>query len=169
MFKLKQRLVGQLMLWSLTALFALANCGCFTLGQVGITDLSISNDDILIWLTDLDQSAKTFGGGEGIGRSPDSRELKFNYHISFENSTPEQALGHIQDCFIRHAKNEQWMVVENENEGDSFNLTFTKGVTQFQISGQLLPVIQSSLGDKLKSDGKFVARIQVLQKGSRIR
>ena len=170
MLKFKQSLAGQLLLWSSIAVLALANCGCSTQSQTGtITDLSISNRDILTWLTALDRSAKTFGGGEGTGRRPDSRELEFNYHISFENSTAEQALDHIQDCFIRHAKQKEWTVAEDGNENDSFNLTLTKGVTQFQISGNLLPVTQSSLGDKLKSEGKSTTRIQVVQLGRQLR
>lgn len=133
---------------------------------VGVNDFRISNAQLLEWLSELDPSACTHDGGAGSGQSGKEVDSEFDYWISADAATADQAMSHLRESIIAKAETEGWRITGRGRGGDeSFEFSLLKGATRFKIYCWAFSDGNSQYEDSFKRQGKNIFRILILQVG----
>ena len=101
---------------------------------VGLDDFTISDDQISEWISELDSSVDAFSDGFGATRDLNEVVSEFDFWISAEAVTAEQALSHLRNSVAAKAETEGWEITLRAESGDEcFLLSLSNGATRFQI------------------------------------
>ena len=158
--------ISRLFLWVFVAALVASHLSTFYQRQiVGFTDFSLEVSEVKQWITELDSSAESHGGGAGSSRSGNSVDSDFNYLFTSKNATSEQILSHLKSKINKQLQNENWTIRGWGGGSDSFNFHAYNGHTSFRIYGWIVPNIENSYASQLEEQGKNATRIKILRVG----
>ena len=162
----KQWSIRQLLLWvTVVALVCSHLAGYYQRRIVGFTNFAVDGNYIMQWVVDGDPTADSYGSAAGTSTSPDACEYEFDMHVSTNNLDSNEVLHEIRGRFESKAGAERWSILSSGGNGESFDLALSKGVTRFRVYGWVLPVTESSLGNRLEANGSHITRLKLLQVG----
>lgn len=158
--------IGRLFLWVFIAALIVSHLANFYQRQiVGFTDFSLDGSDIKQWLTELDPSIESHGGGEGSSSSGDFVDSDLNYVFTSKNTTSQQILDHLKSKIRQHLADQNWSIHGWGEGGESFSFKAYNGDTNFRIYGWLVPSTEDSYARQLEKMGETVTTIKILRVG----
>lgn len=132
-------------------------------------DFSIDGTEIEQWIRKLDSSASfpsIMSSGTSNGEGADADMV---YSIRMDTATDVEALTYLQECILYKANLDQWQCLESGSGNDSFHFLLSKGSSKFRIYAWSLPTSTEGQLDYLKSQGKNVMQLKMLQVGYKYR
>ena len=164
--KSSQWSIGRLFLWVFVAALIASHLANFYQRQiVGFTDFSLDGSDVIQWITELDPSAKSHGGGEGSSSSGDSVDSDLDYMFTSKNATSKQILEHLKSKIQKQLTDQNWSIHGWGEGNDSFDFHAYNGDTYFRIYGWLVPNTEDSYARQLEERGESVTTIKILRVG----
>jgi hypothetical protein len=163
----RQWSLGRMFFWVLFAALICSHLSrIYHSTLVGLNDFTISDNQVIEWISELDPSVNAFSDGLGATVSRNEINSEFDFWISAEAITAEQALSHLRDSVASKAETQGWEITGRAESGDErFHLSLSKGATRFQIYCWAMTSGKSSPGQHLVRVGKNVFRVMVLQIG----
>lgn len=132
---------------------------------VDVTDFTISDTEFRQWVAELDPSAKCHSGGAGSSKSGDEVDSETDYYMSARSATAEQVLSHLRNSVKAKIEADGWTITGTSGSSESFQYSFSKGVTRFKIHCWTIPADKSPYDGRHERDGRNFFRLKVLQFG----